>query len=148
MYPDKITDSFSLRPYYEFGRRSYWWFLCDLIGGSGQGSTCFGPNFSFLLSSSGRSSGLQRKAASLCRSRFFWSVSRSKTVFRIRKYFLRIRICGSVILITNPDPGGQLMTDPARSGSYLAIFLAVKKMFRQIGTGTGSNFISLTVFNN
>ncbi len=50
MYPDRITDSFSLRSYYEFGRRSFWWFLFDLIVGSGQGSTCFGPNFSFMLS--------------------------------------------------------------------------------------------------
>ncbi len=37
-------------------------------------------------------------------------------------YFLRIRICGSVIRIS--DLGGYLITEPAgaRSGSYLDIF--------------------------
>jgi hypothetical protein len=50
MYLDRITDFFSLRAYLKFGRICYRWFLFDLIGGSGQGSTCFVLKFSFMLS--------------------------------------------------------------------------------------------------
>jgi hypothetical protein len=44
-------------------------------------------------------------------------------MLRIRKYFFRIWIPGAIIpALPDPDQGGQLITDPARSGSYLAIF--------------------------
>jgi hypothetical protein len=48
-----------------------------------------------------------------------------RSVFQIRKYFLRLGIRGSVIL--NYGSGRPIM-NPAGSGSYLDIFVAVEKI--------------------
>jgi hypothetical protein len=56
-------------------------------------------------------------------------------VLRIRKYFLqiRIRIRGSpLIRFTDPDPGGQLITDPSRSGSYLDMLWQLQKNVKYV----------------
>jgi hypothetical protein len=36
---------------------------------------------------------------------------------------------GSVNVLTDPDPGGKLITDPTGSGSYQAFFVAFEKYF-------------------
>jgi hypothetical protein len=49
-------------------------------------------------------------------------------VLLIRKYFLRIWIRESVILIERSGSGSQLITDPARSRSCVDIFVAIKRI--------------------
>ncbi len=52
-------------------------------------------------------------------------------MLQIRQYFFRIRILGAVIVTTitdpNPDSGGKLVKDPARSVFYLDIFVLNEK---------------------
>jgi hypothetical protein len=55
-------------------------------------------------------------------------------VLWIRKYFFRFRIePQSWLTDPDPDPGGQLITDPAGSGSYMDIFVPNEKKCCKIG---------------
>jgi hypothetical protein len=56
-------------------------------------------------------------------------------VFQIRKYFLRIRIRGSLLLnyVPYPNPGGQLITDPGPCPT-LKYFWPLNRKCCQIGT--------------
>jgi hypothetical protein len=65
-------------------------------------------------------------------------------VFRIRKYFARIRIWGSVHFVYSPDLGGQLIIDQSGSGSYIDFLnlFPLKEIYCEIGS-EAFNFFNL-----